>query len=235
MSRTDLLVPFEQKDEAKRLGARWDATRKVWYVPAGKDVSPFRRWLPREYDPDDITVRSDWYFIVRSTRDCWKCGARTAVYGFLLPAGHETMMPTGYDEETDEEQYEMVGQDAPSLVSNVTVLLPSVADRMKSLTATSYRPDCSQMAQSHYWMNHCEQCDAKQGDFELFDEPGGAFFPVVEQDALHIDLLKISERFECEGSTGYGTPAELLWSRGSGSTGSEPRSLKRSLLLILPQ
>lgn len=33
MPRIDLTVPFAEKDEAKRLGARWDGERKLWYVP----------------------------------------------------------------------------------------------------------------------------------------------------------------------------------------------------------
>lgn len=40
-----LKVPFAEKDEAKRLGARWDAARKLWYVQ-GLDLSPFARWAP---------------------------------------------------------------------------------------------------------------------------------------------------------------------------------------------
>ena len=40
-----LVVPFAEKDEAKRLGARWDAATKKWYVPAGKDAVAFKQWL----------------------------------------------------------------------------------------------------------------------------------------------------------------------------------------------
>ncbi|NOT83787.1 MAG: hypothetical protein HOP02_03190 [Methylococcaceae bacterium] len=39
-----LSVPFAQKDEAKTLGARWDATLKKWYVPADKDIALFAKW-----------------------------------------------------------------------------------------------------------------------------------------------------------------------------------------------
>jgi hypothetical protein len=41
-----LKVPFAEKDEAKRLGARWDSARKKWYAPSGTDLTPFSRWLP---------------------------------------------------------------------------------------------------------------------------------------------------------------------------------------------
>ena len=43
-SKTYLNVPFAQKDEAKALGARWDAVQKKWFVPADKDVALFARW-----------------------------------------------------------------------------------------------------------------------------------------------------------------------------------------------
>lgn len=41
-----LKVPFAEKDEAKALGARWNGERKSWYVPDGKPVQAFERWLP---------------------------------------------------------------------------------------------------------------------------------------------------------------------------------------------
>ncbi|MFC7517188.1 DUF5710 domain-containing protein [Herbaspirillum sp. GCM10030257] len=43
-----LNVPFAEKDQAKGLGARWDAARKKWYVPHGVDANLFSRWLPDE-------------------------------------------------------------------------------------------------------------------------------------------------------------------------------------------
>lgn len=39
-----LNVPYAEKDEAKRLGARWDPARKKWYVPNGVDPEQFSRW-----------------------------------------------------------------------------------------------------------------------------------------------------------------------------------------------
>lgn len=45
--RTVLEVPYRDKDEAKELGAWWDPKLKKWYVPKGKDVAAFERWLPQ--------------------------------------------------------------------------------------------------------------------------------------------------------------------------------------------
>lgn len=44
--RMNLQVPFAEKDQAKKLGARWDAALKVSYVAAEIDLAPFARWQP---------------------------------------------------------------------------------------------------------------------------------------------------------------------------------------------
>ena len=47
-----LKVPYAEKDEAKALGARWNPTRKCWYVPDGKDSAPFAQWIVAGAAPD---------------------------------------------------------------------------------------------------------------------------------------------------------------------------------------
>jgi hypothetical protein len=42
---TFLKVPYAEKEEAKRLGARWDPGQKKWYIPSGVDPAGFERWL----------------------------------------------------------------------------------------------------------------------------------------------------------------------------------------------
>ena len=46
--RTNLKVPYEEKDDAKKLGARWDAARKTWYVENVENIAKFMRWMPNE-------------------------------------------------------------------------------------------------------------------------------------------------------------------------------------------
>ena len=45
--RTNLNVQFAEKDAVRKLGARWDAARKVWYVEDLENLKPFLRWMPR--------------------------------------------------------------------------------------------------------------------------------------------------------------------------------------------
>ncbi|WEJ63742.1 exodeoxyribonuclease VII large subunit [Thiomicrorhabdus lithotrophica] len=46
---TFLEVPFREKDQAKALGARWDAVSKRWYVPEAlqNEIDSFQKWLPQ--------------------------------------------------------------------------------------------------------------------------------------------------------------------------------------------
>ena len=44
--RINLSCPYSEKDQAKALGAKWDADRKVWYIAGVEDLTPFSRWIP---------------------------------------------------------------------------------------------------------------------------------------------------------------------------------------------
>ncbi len=48
----ELNVPFMEKEDAKRLGARWNAATKRWYIPNGTDHELFLRWLPADFTPE---------------------------------------------------------------------------------------------------------------------------------------------------------------------------------------
>ena len=41
----NLKVQFNEKDQAKSLGARWNAEAKLWYVPQDVEAAPFEKWL----------------------------------------------------------------------------------------------------------------------------------------------------------------------------------------------
>ena len=44
--RINLATPFAEKEDAKKLGAKWDAQRKCWYIVDVADLTPFMRWIP---------------------------------------------------------------------------------------------------------------------------------------------------------------------------------------------
>lgn len=60
--RTDLKVPFSEKEEAKNLGARWDSIKKIWYVENTSYLPNFTKWLPlpRSLEPSDAFRTDAW-------------------------------------------------------------------------------------------------------------------------------------------------------------------------------
>lgn len=186
MSRVDLLVPFSEKDEAKQLGARWDATAQTWFVPEGTDPTAFGRWLP---PAEAVNVRSASFFLASSSRRCWRCQKETAVHGFMLPAGHETLF---VGDEPDEDCWEVAEE--PSVVSYIGYLSPGPARAIQGITR-HYRLDHSKVTNTFYWMNHCECCGAKLGDHDTFDEPGEGFLAFTLEDAQRVILAHENEPF----------------------------------------
>lgn len=46
--KTFLAVPYKEKEQAKRLGARWDKDEKSWYATEGTDLRPLTAWMPQD-------------------------------------------------------------------------------------------------------------------------------------------------------------------------------------------
>lgn len=193
MPRTDLNVPFHEKDEAKKLGARWDNAKKVWYVPDGIDVDPFQKWLPAELYPN---IHAAAYFIAESQRACWKCSRSSRVFAFLICDGLIFHNREGYAAWLKSPETSQWNKDDTQIaIYYITHLAKTAQAQIKSLTR-HYYPDFSQTIGSSYWMNHCEWCEAKQGDFELFEEFDTPFFPVDARNASRILLHPCHEIFE---------------------------------------
>lgn len=41
-----LAVPYKEKEQAKKLGAKWDKENKLWFAPEGTDLNQLSTWLP---------------------------------------------------------------------------------------------------------------------------------------------------------------------------------------------
>lgn len=86
-----LNVPFNEKDQAKALGATWDAAARAWFIPARKDRSKFKRWLPMCDFVDGqgwVTCGAQNLVIIEGSKDsasgvqkCTNCGAHIP-FGF---------------------------------------------------------------------------------------------------------------------------------------------------------
>jgi len=50
--------------------------------------------------------------------------------------------------------------------------VPAEVTVQRRRLAPHYRLDHSQTTESFYWLNHCEHCEAKLGDFDTIAESG---------------------------------------------------------------
>jgi hypothetical protein len=80
--KTYLAVPFAEKDQAKALGARWDAAERAWYVPATRDLAPFAKWNVApltELPGEDRAFGGSHLFVDLVPRSCWFTNVRSGV------------------------------------------------------------------------------------------------------------------------------------------------------------
>lgn len=64
-----LSVPYDEKDEAKKLGAKWSSKQETWYVLDGADLQPFYNWLPKEKKVELIMASRDYLDVPREEKD----------------------------------------------------------------------------------------------------------------------------------------------------------------------
>lgn len=179
MARIELNVPFGEKDEAKALGARWDAHQRRWYVPDGVDPTPLSKWTARTTDAIAPNVRSKRFGIALSGTHCWKCHVQVSVACLVVGPYHQ-------EREGDREE-DWEAMDYASALSNVTYISPAALSFIQ-VAAPWFRKTYSRTVGGEYWGNVCVNCGALQGDFHLHNEPGGAFFPVDAAARARIDV-----------------------------------------------
>ena len=150
----------------------------------------------------EYTLRAPRYALLQSSQECWKCHRPTPVVGFLVPAGHEEL----WVDDPYHDEWERM--DCASIISNVSRLAPAVLSRVQALSQ-HYGPGRTKTGGS-YLMNSCAHCKAVQGDFFLYSEPDGAFFPTTPEGLDRIRVIPVEEAFACHGDGGYGTVSDQL-------------------------
>ncbi|ELU2058842.1 DNA primase [Salmonella enterica] len=224
MARFYLNVPFEEKDLAKQKGAQWDQEQRKWFVPQGKNPIYFIRWI-KELNEHDYNVFSQRFYIAESYQSCWRCKKTTPVFGIFLPRWYkyrdvicgvdpaewedcildewyETSSPKGM--EYFDSKNNMIYRWLTSRVwwtdlTKIEIISTSALSRINEYSKLYY-PSHSKTAKMNYYANHCCHCNAMQGDFMMFNEPGGVFFPVTHEQAEKIRFHEVNETIFAKAS-----------------------------------
>lgn len=196
-------VPWEEKDTAKQLGAKWDAAAKRWYVPEGVESGPFQRWaikaVPDQVAPaSQFAIHADRFAILNGRLTCWKCKEPTKVSAIFLD---------GYSE-AEEESGGRVQCADDAVVHGIVGLNAPVAALIKQ-HAPWMRPGYSKTRDQTYLAPHCQHCDALQGAWFL-SEPGAPFFPQTAQEAARLEVLWFDTPIEVDGDPSWSSWTDWL-------------------------
>jgi hypothetical protein len=181
MGRVYLHVPFEERCEVQRLGARWDEQSKCWFIDTSQGDT-FRKWLDTSEPTFDIS--SNEAFVASTNVPCWRCHATIPVVCVYCESGEIHGEPYG-----------------PFVVSDITAIDARLRVALEKWPSFKYAADWDRG--ECYFVNHCPACEAVQRDYFLHCEPGGAFFLVKGAQGRAIRLTPIAGRVSLNGDEGF--------------------------------
>jgi len=186
-----MAVPFAEKDNAKALGAKWDATLKKWYYegPVYNYVK-FAKWIA--CGREETTIACGYIYILESIQICFRCKKPTRVVG--LGIGEHVMLFMGEDghyeievaedmAEYDEAIHVAWANDEHAIPKALLEYLQQNYNVHKGFSRTA--GEC--------FANHCDNCGVIQGNFFLFgeDSPLTALIPDGSQLQEKFQKIKI--------------------------------------------
>ncbi len=192
-----LNVSFEEKDEAKAHGAKWNPKLKLWYVELQDSLDEaLHRWLIQE---SDYSILADNYSIVMAKKSCWKCEKEMPVTTFLLDRYYQ--LDEYEDSDLGLSFFNWQETENESFVSNITALDHHVLTKMQTINP-HYKKTYSKTLKGSYYANNCPHCGMLQGDFNLYQEPGSVFYDSRDASKFTI-MMEVEAPFKAEGNTAF--------------------------------
>lgn len=177
-----LNVPFNQKDEAKKLGAIWIPDVKIWVIPDSiGNINPFKPWLPLPSLGGCIIKYP--YFVAKDNRKCWKCHKETPLIAF----GSKNYFTTAFNSPKDAlwEKY-----NHPAFFRDINSIDSDLINILKK-KFPFFQSTYSKTLKKNVWVNTCIHCQTIQGDNYNFDRGG----PFHGHNGNGLDNIK-TERLE---------------------------------------
>ncbi|SFE79719.1 hypothetical protein SAMN05518672_110122 [Chitinophaga sp. CF118] len=149
-----LNVPFIQKDDAKKLGARWVPDVSTWVIPDHiVDINPFNAWLPR----NGGTFVKYPYLIAKNKRDCWKCHKETPLIGL----GARNYITSVFGSPFSEPVWEI--RNYPVFFVDIKLVDDVIASIMHE-QYPFFKNTYHKTLGKQLWLNTCTHCETIQGD-----------------------------------------------------------------------
>jgi hypothetical protein len=142
-----------------------------------------------------MTVGSPLY-LVRSFAECWKCQKEQSVIAIA----------TRRIRTSDFDQLGADGSVEPVFLTNIEAMPPAIVQYLAAVQP-QFQKRRSKTMEMDYYANTCKDCGENFGDWFLFSEPEGAFFPMGAEQCKRISVavMPFEGVFEFTCSYGGGT------------------------------
>lgn len=196
-----LNVPYGDKDEAKKLGARWNPELKKWYVQNKEDYPKFAKWILTQ----GFIVVCDAIYVLEGRKNCFRCGKETRVIGFALE-NFFMFEGTPYDEDIECTYWNDVIRIAGPIDPIPVPILKYLQSKY------NYKNRYSATTGESHINNCCDHCDILQGDFYLFSEVDSPFFLDSEEKIRDLKIYKINLKQDIiiNASVGFCSTDEMI-------------------------
>lgn len=205
-----LNVPYEEKDEAKALGAKWNPRARKWYADVPRqDYLKFAKWILR--DTDNTVIATEYIFIVEGQRSCWNCGRSTRLVGLGI-GEHIHMFDDGDGPQFEiMEDYVDAGEELHlAWTDREDEIPPKVRKYLKE--KYSVKTGYSKTIHRDCFANHCDHCGALQGNFFVFQETDSPLNLMAEGDELikrasklKVFMIPIDDDLQLNWDVGFGS------------------------------
>lgn len=203
INRIYLNVSYDEKDEAKQYGAKWDKEVKLWYTDGYDAKFGIEKWMPT------VNIIAPLYLLL-DTKECFNCKKTTDIVAFSSKQCFELSsiideLNEKYNDMTAEEiilmeinEYNeniqlMDDNEYYALYSNLNYNSNNTLKNIITNNFPFYKLGKSK-ERNIYIANHCEHCSKIQGDYYIFEEPSGNFdlehtlkYRVIEKGIIPID------------------------------------------------
>jgi len=163
-----LNIPYAEKEEAKSLGARWDASIKKWYYDGpAKEHLKFAKWIVN--NAEYALIAREYIHILEGSRICFRCGKETTVIALGIGEHHVIYI-------NEDNKYDIYIRE--DLVDEGELIHLSWVDKEEDtpLVLLMYlkehytvKTGNSQIA-GECFANHCQHCGVIQGNNYIMDE-----------------------------------------------------------------
>ncbi|PYG84261.1 hypothetical protein LY28_03713 [Ruminiclostridium sufflavum DSM 19573] len=165
-------IPFSLNNEAKAHGAKWSPEFNKWYFPTSKTYYPkYDKWILNSIGN---VIICDYFYIIKTKKQCYNCSMETEV----IALGIENFYPLDgkYLYKSGEIHISPIKKN--SLPDEIMDIIEECFSSLKPYSEFPYS-------------NYCQYCDARMGNYYLFNSSDTPFFISSYSEFINLELIKI--------------------------------------------